>query len=127
MITKYFAATMIALIIPALALADSYDSRRYTQQANPSAPHAGQLDTDGILSPGEIRNPNIDYDRAQHQAERHDDFRVDNPINDQAAAEDRYKKDRERDYEESDREWRDRRDAERRQAERDRGHSWWPW
>jgi len=58
------------------------------------------MDTDGILSPGELRNPNIDYDRAQHQHEIYDDDRVDNPYNDDAADAERAAKERaDREYE----------------------------
>lgn len=66
--------------------------------------HAGQTDTDGILSPGERRNPNIDYDHSQRSAERHGDARVENPDNDAAARADRAMKDEERRRAEYDRE-----------------------
>ena len=33
--------------------------------------HAGQVDTDGVLSPGEVRNPTIDYGNANSQPYRH--------------------------------------------------------
>lgn len=91
--------------------------------------HAGQLDTDGILSPGEIRNPRIDYDRAQRQGEWRGDTRFDNYYNDQAA-----QRERELKYNEDRREnWRhDHKyhaypnyDRERRYPSR--GDDWWDW
>lgn len=51
--------------------------------------HAGQIDTDGILSQGEIRNPNIDYEKIRRKAERRGDERFDNPYNNRAADMDR--------------------------------------
>ena len=55
----FFVATSI---VSRVAIADPH-----------SAPHAGQMDTDGILSPGEIPNPDIDYDKAQRHGEKHGD------------------------------------------------------
>ena len=117
MIFRYFITTMIALAAAFPVLADSYHHERSPDHlyGYSDAPHAGQMDTDGILSPGEIRNPNIDYDRAQRHAEHHDDPRVDNPYNDDAARDEREREARER-------EWR-----ERREEERERDRSWWNW
>jgi len=62
-------------------LQTGYSYPRYSQ----TGAHAGQTDTDGILSPGERLNPRIDYGRAQREAERRGDYRVNNPENDRAA------------------------------------------
>ena len=51
--------------------------------------HAGQTDTDGVLSPGERPNPDIDYNEAQREGDRRGDERLDNPDNDREAARDR--------------------------------------
>ena len=55
----------------------------------PGQQHQGQMDTDGILSPGERRNPSIDYDQMQREREGAGDPRVHNPYNDSAAESDR--------------------------------------
>lgn len=113
--------SLTALFSAPLAFADQY------------APHAGQVDTDGILSPGEYKNPNIDYDRAQRKHERNGDFRVDNPINDAAADDDRryepnWKRSWDRHHDEyRERDERARREEEDYQRNRDnRSSSWWP-
>ena len=85
--------------------------------------HAGQLDHDGILSPGELPNRDIDYDRAQREHERRGDYRVENPDNDELADEDRREKRGQLSY---DRERED--DLRRREIERSERHrSWWDW
>ena len=95
--------------------------------------HAGQMDTDGILSPGERKNPNIDYDSAHRHAERHGDQRVENPINDHAARDDRRYKYDDRDYhnregEQAARERDHERDERRdRDDQYERKNSWWNW
>ena len=79
--------------------------------------HAGEMDTDGILSAGELRNPRINYDNVKKEAERVSDYRVDNPYNDDAAANDRRydRSDGSRDY------YRERAERERYEQEmRDR-------
>ena len=86
--------------------------------------HAGQTDTDGILSPGERENAHIDYDRAQRQAESIGDPRVDNPDNDAAAAEDREIKRDSRGR----LGWQDRDYDERQESDRYRDNRpWWQW
>jgi hypothetical protein len=78
--------TVILLTLPAFTTAET--PKLFRVQA-----HAGQMDTDGILSQGEVKNPNIDYDRAQRSAERRGDQRFDNPYNDSAANRERLLKD----------------------------------
>ncbi len=98
--------------------------------------HTGQLDTDGILSLGEVPNPNIDYDRAQRSnrrqghnrynnstsqefAEHHRRGRYDMDWRERRAAEERKRREHE------EREWKDR--EERRDDNDDRRRSWWNW
>jgi hypothetical protein len=80
--------------------------------------HTGQMDTDGILSPGEVPNPNINYDHAQQRHEREGDARVENPYNDAAADEDRRYNFREDKKEEQ-------REQQREREEERREDSWW--
>ena len=103
--------------------------------AYPNGSHQGQMDTDGILSPGEIENPYIDYRRAQIDHERHGDYRVDNRDNDYAARKDerrhrsywrddsyyRDRNDHDDDYYDHHRGWRDRDDRD------NNSRSWWSW
>jgi len=90
--------------------------------------HAGQMDTDGILSPGERPNPNIDYDKSQRKHDEHGDARVDNPYNDSEADRDRAIKDEQREQYnwngDEDRDEHERREEERREEQQ---HSWWSW
>lgn len=97
MTLKYSLIALAPLLSFSIAVSEPRDSTgiRHTDIQN-VASHAGQLDTDGILSPGEIRNPNIDYDRAQRYGESRGDYRYNNPINDAAA-------DRDKDLKEADR------------------------
>lgn len=125
MFIEYFVPTIITVCISATALADSFHHDRSPQRQYQGQSHAGQVDTDGILSPGEVRNPNIDYDRTQRRAEGRDESRVENPYNDDAADDVRYYKEQEHERDERnehDRDWRDQRDEGR-----DHKYSWWPW
>ena len=82
----------IFLFLAPNVFADHYDEQHNRNQYNSDAPHAGQVDTDGILSPGEIKNPHIDYDHTQRWHEQHGDDRVDNRYNDAAADREREEK-----------------------------------
>ena len=63
------AISTLSLLFATGAIA--YDGRwNYPHQNQPPV-HAGQVDTDGILSPGEIPNPLIDYN---HPHRDHDDY-----------------------------------------------------
>lgn len=132
MLTKSLIPLLMCAWVP-LAVADSrYDkSRDYRARYSvpPAATHAGQMDTDGILSQGELRNPNIDYERAQRWAQQHGDTRFNNQYNDRAAAEDRNYKIRDPNrYYGRDREWREHRDWHDRLHERRMNEpTWWDW
>jgi len=98
--------------------------------------HLGQMDTDGILSPGERPNPNIDYDKAQRHGLKHGDPRYDNPDNDALADADRdFKRDQEREErwerdrrEAREHEWRDREERKRKEAQHEYDeHNSWNW
>jgi hypothetical protein len=93
----------------------SYDNNYY--RGSPFAPHAGQVDTDGILSRGEIKNPLINYSRVERRAAYYGDPRFNNPYNRAAASDARYWNERER----QEREWRERYDT------RSRNSSIWNW
>jgi hypothetical protein len=85
--------------------------------------HAGKMDTDGVLSEGEIPNPRIDYDWEQRKAQRHGDQRLNNPYNDAAADQSRRVKEGNRDWREDER---DRREYER-DVDRENRRSWFGW
>ena len=90
LLSSLLCATSAAADIPRREVAGAnLPNAQYAQN------HAGRMDTDGILSPGEVRNPNINYDRAQREGERAGDARVENPDNDSAADEERYDRRRE--------------------------------
>ena len=85
------------LLVLSLVTAASADQHREDYK-NRNATHAGEVDTDGILSPGEIPNRNINYDRAQQQGEWRGDSRYNNSINDQAANRDQNRDSHNRDW-----------------------------
>lgn len=134
MLLKSTVLAMLFLGTSSVAIADSLNAEMdgvapkllYVQD------HVGQRDTDGILSPGERRNPNIDYDKAQRQGENREDGRYDNPYNESAA-------DTDRDNKRDDRgryNWRNskhdrkddaREDHDHENHDREDRHSWWPW
>lgn len=123
------AATVLALA-PIVAHSDSRHQylRVDMPKIVPVQNHAGQLDTDGILSPGEVPNSRIDYDRSQRHHERVGDERVENEFNDRAASEDRYYKDRDhnlRDREEARIRYYQEREREERRERRQT--AWWNW
>lgn len=75
LISNIALVTICTLCLTQVSLAES---RRYRTAA---APHAGQVDTDGILSKGEIRNPRINYglqrpNEATHRGEVDSDGRL---------------------------------------------------
>lgn len=121
----YIKSISFALLIlnssPA-AFADSFENGTSSLFHRVQA-HAGKMDTDGILSEGELRNPRIDYDREQRQAHRENDNRLDNQYNEDAARDARGQKDWEKDREDNyDRRQRSNRDQDQRQE-----RSWWDW
>jgi hypothetical protein len=92
---KYNTVLALLLMLPLSAAADHYSPRtNHTSQRTyygQPAIHAGQMDTDGILSAGEIRNPNIDYAQVKRWSDRYGDTRYQNPYNNAAAIDSRGK------------------------------------
>jgi len=66
---KYTALALLALghSSKAFAISENGTPDGFASQVIYAENHAGLTDTDGILSPGERKNPNIDYDNAQRQ------------------------------------------------------------
>ena len=87
-LSKLFALASVSIALSGAAYAEKHERQSYSRPSL-SARHAGQVDTDGILSRGEIPNNNIDYSRAQRSYEYRGDYRVDNEYNDRMADIDR--------------------------------------
>lgn len=114
----------LAFLISTPTLADRYTyGKHYSKydssyRRSPSAPHAGKVDTDGILSRGEIKNPLINYNRMERRAAYYGDWRYNNPYNRAAAADARYWSEKAR----QERAWKER---HTRSRYNDRFWSWW--
>ncbi len=129
-----FACVAIGLIGAGTASADKFefDGVYATPNLVRVQTHAGQMDTDGVLSQGEIPNPRIDYEREKEAAARRGDPRFNNPFNAAVAEEDREYNDRyDRYSDQEDRRSRIRYDRARREDRSDETpderRGWWGW